>query len=98
MVCPQAEGRALQRFLHRTIGRDRTPQLHAAIPFNGEDFALFLDRIPGTFTFLGVRAPGAGIETSSPHFPAFEPDERAIGHGVRAMASWLSERTQAAVA
>ncbi|MEV4357447.1 hypothetical protein [Nonomuraea sp. NPDC049625] len=36
--------------------------------------------------FLGVRAPGAAIETSYPHFGAFTPDERAIGHGVRAIA------------
>jgi metal-dependent amidase/aminoacylase/carboxypeptidase family protein len=67
--------------------------LHAAVPFSGEDFALFLDQLPGTYSFLGVRAPGAPVETSYPHFGAFDPDERAIGHGVRAMAGWLSERT-----
>ncbi|MGW4964447.1 hypothetical protein ACWEPL_45120 [Nonomuraea sp. NPDC004186] len=33
--------------------------------------------------FLGVRAPGAAIETSYPHFGAFTPDERAIGRGPR---------------
>ncbi len=63
-----------------------------AVPFSGEDFALFLDRIPGTYTFLGVRAPGAAIETSYPHFGAFTLDERAIGHGVHAMAGWLIHR------
>ena len=68
--------------------------LHAAIPFSGEDFALFLDQLPGTYTFLGVRAPGAAIETSYPHFGDFNPDERAIGHGVRAMAGWLARRTR----
>jgi len=93
MVCPEREGKALQRYLHQTVGRDRVSQLHAAIPFNGEDFALFLDRVPGTFTFLGVRAPGAAIEASYPHFGTFTPDERAIGHGVRAMAGWLAKRT-----
>jgi len=95
MVCPEREGRALQRYLHRTVGRDRVAPMHAAIPFNGEDFALFLNQVPGTFTFLGVRAPGAAIETSYPHFGAFTPDERAIGHGVRAMAGWLASRTRA---
>jgi metal-dependent amidase/aminoacylase/carboxypeptidase family protein len=94
MVCPEREGRALQRYLRRTVGRDRVAALHATIPFNGEDFALFLDRVPGTFTFLGVRSPGAAIETSYPHFGAFVPDERAIGHGVRAMAGWLADRAR----
>jgi metal-dependent amidase/aminoacylase/carboxypeptidase family protein len=95
MVCPEREGQALKRYLQSTVGRDRVRMAHAAAPFFGEDFALFLKRIPGTYTFLGVRAPGAGIETSFPHFGTFDPDERAIGHGVRAMAGWLSKRTRA---
>ena len=95
MVCPEREGRELRRYLDRTVGPERVGTLHAAVPFNGEDFALFLDRIPGTFTFLGVRAPGAAIETSYPHFGGFTPDERAIGHGVRAMAGWLARRARA---
>jgi metal-dependent amidase/aminoacylase/carboxypeptidase family protein len=94
MICPEREGHALRRYLNRTVGHERVRSLHAAIPFNGEDFALFLNRIPGTFTFLGVRAPGATIESGYPHFSAFDPDERAIGHGVRAMAGWLATRTR----
>ncbi|WP_433554789.1 M20 metallopeptidase family protein [Micromonospora zamorensis] len=94
MVCPEREGQAMKRYLQQTAGRDRVRTLHAAIPFSGEDFALFLDRLPGTYTFLGVRAPGAAIETSYPHFGAFDPDERAIGYGVRAMAGWLARRTR----
>jgi len=93
MVCPEREGQAIKRYLQQAAGRDRVPTMYAAIPFSGEDFALFLNRIPGTFIFLGVRAPGAAIETSYPHFGAFNPDERAIGIGVRAMAGWLAGRT-----
>ena len=93
MVCPEREGQAIKRYLRQAVGRDQVRTMHAAIPFSGEDFALFLDRIPGTFIFLGVRAPGAAIETSYPHFGAFNPDERAIGLGVRAMAGWLAGRT-----
>jgi metal-dependent amidase/aminoacylase/carboxypeptidase family protein len=94
MVTPVREGRALKRHLQGAIGRDRVGQVFAAPPFNGEDFALFLDRMPGTYTFLGVRTPGASIETSYPHFGTFTPDERAIAYGVRAMAGWLKTRTQ----
>ncbi|GAB3974265.1 M20/M25/M40 family metallo-hydrolase [Plantactinospora veratri] len=94
MLCPEREGLALQRYLRQRLGAARVGRLHAPVPFNGEDFALFLDRMPGTYTFLGVRAPGAGIETSAPHFGTFDPDERAIGYGVRAMAGWLARRTR----
>lgn len=95
LVCPERDGRALARYLRRTGGRDAVIRLHAAFPpFSGEDFALYLDRLPGTFTFLGVRAPGAPVTTSYPHFPDFAPDERAIGIGVRAMAGWIAERTR----
>ncbi|WP_435603528.1 M20 metallopeptidase family protein [Streptomyces sp. bgisy130] len=97
MVCPERDARVLAHHLRRTLGRDAVTELHAAFPpFSGEDFALYLDRVPGTFTFLGVRAPSAPITTSYPHYPDFAPDERAIGVGVRAMAGWISERTHGA--
>ncbi|GAA5112548.1 M20 metallopeptidase family protein [Pseudonocardia adelaidensis] len=94
MVCPERQGQDLTEYLRGTLGADRVVTLHAAIPFSGEDFALFLDRLPGTFTFLGVRAPGSALESSYPHYGVFEPDERAIGYGVRAMAGWLARRAR----
>ncbi|MEU9125165.1 amidohydrolase [Streptomyces sp. NPDC048506] len=99
MVCPERDGRMLAHHLRRTLGGDAVTELHAAFPpFSGEDFALYLNRVPGTYTFLGVRAPNAPITTSYPHYPEFAPDERAIGHGVRAMAGWLAERAHGATA
>ncbi|RNG18176.1 M20 metallopeptidase family protein [Streptomyces botrytidirepellens] len=96
MVCPEPDARRLARHLRHSVGRDAVVQLHAAFPpFSGEDFALYLDRVPGTYTFLGVRAPGAPVTTAYPHFPDFAPDERAIGLGVRTMAGLLAERTVA---
>ncbi|GIE75744.1 N-acyl-L-amino acid amidohydrolase [Actinoplanes philippinensis] len=94
MHTPRREGQALERYLRRTLGTERVVPLHAAIPFNGEDFAHFLNRMPGTYTFLGVRAPGSGIETGYPHLATFNPDEAAIGHGVRTMSTWLLTRTR----
>ncbi len=95
MVCPPRPGREVRDFLRARLGRRSVTTMHAAIPFSGEDFALFLRRLPGTFSFLGVRRPGADIATAYPHFGAFDPDERAIGVGVRSMAAWLSHRTAA---
>ncbi|WP_425276434.1 hypothetical protein [Streptomyces swartbergensis] len=66
--------------------RDSVTTLHSAFPpFSGEDYALslYLERVPGTYTFLGVRAPGAPVTTSYPNFPDFAPDERPIAIGVR---------------
>ncbi|MEU0839331.1 M20/M25/M40 family metallo-hydrolase [Streptomyces sp. NPDC005962] len=94
VVCPERDGRGLARHLRRSVGRGAVAELRAAFPpFSGEDFALYLDRVPGTYTFLGVRTPGAPVTTAYPHFPDFAPDERAIGLGVRAMAGWITERT-----
>lgn len=95
LVCPEREGHAVERYLRHTRGRGNVIPMHAAVPFSGEDFSLFLDGMPGTYTFLGVRRPGASVETSYPHFGTFDPDERAIAYGVRAMAGWLAERTSA---
>ncbi|GAA4630775.1 M20 family metallopeptidase [Actinoallomurus vinaceus] len=95
MVCPPRPGREVRDYLARRLGRPAVTTMHAAIPFSGEDFALFLRRVPGTFSFLGVRRPVADITTAYPHFGAFDPDERAIGVGVRAMAGWLAHRTRA---
>ncbi|MFI5842089.1 M20 family metallopeptidase [Catenuloplanes sp. NPDC051500] len=86
MVCPPAEALELRRHL------GSAEVAHAAIPFSGEDFALFLKEMPGTYSFLGVRGPKASITSSYPHFGTFAPDERAIGHGVRAMTGWLASR------
>jgi len=50
----------------------------------GEDFAWYLESIPGALARLGTRAPGSGADFDI-HQPAFDVDERAIGVGVRLM-------------
>lgn len=92
MLVPEREGRAIARFLGSRIGAAHVTTLHAAVPFNGEDHALYLNRIPGTCTFLGVHKPGTPIVSAYPHFPVFIPDEQTMGAGIRAMARWLSHR------
>jgi amidohydrolase len=49
-----------------------------------DDFAYFAQKIPAFYFFLGVRnprLPGAPL-----HSPAFNPDERAIGTGIKLLA------------
>jgi metal-dependent amidase/aminoacylase/carboxypeptidase family protein len=75
---------------------DDVVTMPAAYPFNGEDFALFLERIPGAMIFLGVGNEAAGLNGIT-HAADFGADERAIGLGVRAVVGLLSERLDAAV-
>lgn len=56
--------------------------------FNGEDFALWLQKIPGAMFILGVANPERGI-AGVPHSPDYDADERAINVGTRAMSLLL---------
>jgi amidohydrolase len=48
----------------------------------GEDFAWYLEHVPGSMARLGVRIPGTELDL---HAGAFDADERAIGVGVRVL-------------
>jgi amidohydrolase len=52
----------------------------------GEDFAWYLDVLPGAMARLGTRTPGT-LTAGDLHQPTFDIDERAIGVGVRVLAS-----------
>jgi len=73
----------------RAVGEIVT--MPAAYPFNGDDFALFLQRVPGAMIFLGVANEAAGLHGIT-HATDFGADERAIGLGVRAVVALLSDR------
>jgi amidohydrolase len=51
-----------------------------------EDFAWYLESVPGTLARLGTRTPGLGGHRDL-HQATFDVDERAIGVGVRLMAA-----------
>ena len=59
----------------------QTPQ-----SLGGEDFAWYLESIPGALARLGTRVPGSTASLDI-HQPTFDVDERAIGVGVRVMAA-----------
>ncbi|MEV4640019.1 M20/M25/M40 family metallo-hydrolase [Actinoplanes sp. NPDC049548] len=85
---------AAGRYLSTALGPESVLWARASWPFNCEDFALFLDEAPGAMLYLGVADTGTGIN-GAPHAPDFAADERAIGHGVRAMAGLLANRLAA---
>ncbi len=51
----------------------------------GEDFAWYLDHVPGALARLGTRSPGG--HTYDLHQGTFDVDEAAIGTGVRFLAA-----------
>jgi amidohydrolase len=59
----------------------QTPQ-----SLGGEDFAWYLESIPGALARLGTRVPGSTASFDL-HQPTFDVDERAIGVGIRVMAA-----------
>ena len=63
----------------------------AALPFSGDDFALYVRQVRGAIFWLGVADPAHGIN-GQPHSPDFQADERAIAVGARAMAALVRSR------
>jgi len=56
----------------------------------GEDFAWYLQTVPGALARLGVRAPGA-VQSCDLHQSNFDIDEDALAIGVRFTAALLDE-------
>ncbi len=68
----------------RVLGNDSV--VPAPQSLGGEDFAWYLESIPGALARLGTRRPGSGDDFDI-HQAMFDVDERAIGVGVRLMAA-----------
>jgi metal-dependent amidase/aminoacylase/carboxypeptidase family protein len=91
MVCsPELSHAAVAQF-RGTTGVTAVRVFRAALPFHGDDFALFLTHIPGAMFYIGVADPTLGAN-GIPHATDFAADERAIGLGVRTMAGLLLSR------
>jgi amidohydrolase len=63
------------------LGPDRVTE--AEISMGGEDFAFYLEQVPGAMIRLGTGLPGGDLMDI--HQASFDVDERAIGYGVRVM-------------
>ena len=72
--------------LRRVAGQRNV--LLSALSMPSEDFAYYLQRVPGMFFFLGVAPDGQDARTVAPnHSPYFFADEGALPVGVRALAN-----------
>ena len=70
------------------LGEEGLVVVEQVPPFFGEDFAFYLQKIPGVMYWLGVSNEKKGI-LGLPHHPQFAVDEEAIFVGARTMAAVL---------
>jgi len=64
------------------LGSDRV--VEADVSMGGEDFAFYLEQVPGAMIRLGTGIQGS-VENFDIHQSRFDVDERAIGYGIRVM-------------
>lgn len=83
-----ALARAVRAALVETVGPGNVYDFQQPYPFAHEDFALFANRVPAVFFWLGAANPAMGIE-SVLHTPDFDVDEAAISIGAQAMTAAL---------
>jgi amidohydrolase len=62
------------------LGTDRV--VEADVSMGGEDFAFYLEQVPGAMIRLGTGIPGSSFDI---HQSRFDVDERSIGYGIRVM-------------
>jgi amidohydrolase len=76
--------------LERVAGKE---QVSIATPTTtAEDFALYQQKVPGMFFFLGVTPVDADWTKAAPnHSPRFFADESALVPGVRLMANLAAD-------
>lgn len=71
--------------------KDMFTPLYGQVPYFGEDFIFYQQKVPGVFFFLGGSNIEKGIN-SMPHTPNFAVDETTIKYGVQSFATLLLER------
>jgi len=71
--------------LRRLLGIKSLQRHHPAM--GSEDFSFFAAKVPAFYFFLGVRTPGT--RGHALHSPEFNPDEKALPFGLKAIAGLL---------
>ncbi|MEK8129913.1 amidohydrolase [Paenibacillus filicis] len=71
------------------LGEDKTVLLDKP-SLAGEDFALYLQEVPGAFGFLGIADEAKGI-TQPLHHPLFDVDEEVLTSGAKVFVQWVQQ-------
>ncbi|MFW6127337.1 MAG: M20 metallopeptidase family protein [Thermodesulfobacteriota bacterium] len=75
----------------RRLLNPRNLQVHHPA-MGSEDFSYFAAKVPAFYFFLGVRTPGT--RGHALHSPEFNPDEKALPFGLKAVAGLMAALTQ----
>ncbi len=86
LINDEACTRRLEAICRRVLGH-RQVRILQEPRLGAEDFAFYLERLPGTLMRLGVQPDGASCAPL--HSPYFAPDERAIAVGVRVITALM---------
>lgn len=84
-----AETDRVFRVAESLFGADRVKE--APMMMAGEDFSFYLEKVPGSFAFVGAGNPEAGIEAPH-HHPRFDIDERSILQAAELLAGLALDR------
>ncbi len=79
------------KILRNVYKKDMVKLLYGQIPYFGEDFMFYQQKVPGVFFFIGGSNIEKGIN-SMPHTPNFAVDEKTIKYGVQSFATLILER------
>lgn len=79
LITNQLETERLRRVAEEVVGTDKVEEMEPLM--GGEDFAYYLNEIPGTFCFVGAGNELRGI-TAPHHHPKFDVDEEALKIGL----------------
>jgi metal-dependent amidase/aminoacylase/carboxypeptidase family protein len=97
LVNDAAIAREMLPLLEATVGSENVWLFHSLYPFAHEDFALYLEHVPGALLWLGITNPEKGI-ASLLHASDFDVDEDALVIGVqvvtRILLHFLERRLQ----
>jgi amidohydrolase len=74
--------------IEAVVGAENAIAFKTLFPFSHEDFALYLEEIPGSLFWLGAANAARGIDAVW-HTPAFDLDEAALVVGTKVMAAVL---------
>ncbi len=85
--------RKLMPTLRWAAGDDKV--MESSLITGSEDFAFYLESIPGLYLMLGVNEPGVAFgEAPANHSPRFDVDEAALITGVRTLAGFALDYAQ----
>jgi amidohydrolase len=74
----------VERVAAEVIGKEKVERI--APSMGGEDFAYYLEKVPGCFYWLGCRPKKIGGEAPNLHSPHFDLDEESLLTGMHVMA------------